>query len=166
VFRIDLTTGAFGVVYAFGGGSDGSEPAPALINFHGTLYGTTGSGGGAACQGSGCGTVYSIDPNTGAEAVIYAFAGGSDGAGPAGVVDLHGTLYGATDNGGGTGCGVGCGTVFSLDPGTGAEAVLYAFTGGNDGSFPMAGLTTRHGLLYGEATTGAAIYGTVFQLTP
>jgi len=166
VFSIDPTTGAFGVVYAFAGGSDGSEPAAALINVHGTLYGTTASGGGAACQGSGCGTVFSIDPSTSAEAVIHAFAGGSDGSDPAGVVDLHGTLYGATDTGGGTGCGVGCGTVFSLDPKTGTEAVLYAFSGGNDGAFLLAGLTTRHGVLFGEASAGAGIYGTVFQLTP
>jgi uncharacterized repeat protein (TIGR03803 family) len=167
VFRLDPTTGAESLVHAFGGGSDGAIPGGALIILHGTLYGTTGQGGGTECGLQvGCGTVFSLDPSTGAEAVLYAFAGGSDGQSPDSVVNLHGTLYGVTGNGGGTGCGIGCGTVFSLDPSTGAEAVLYAFTGGNDGSNPSGRLITKHGVLYGETYTGASNYGTVFKFTP
>jgi uncharacterized repeat protein (TIGR03803 family) len=168
VFKIDPNTGAESLVHAFGGGSDGASPASgALINLHGTVYGTTTQGGGTGCGLQvGCGTLFSLDPGTGAETVIYAFAGGSDGASPDSVVNLHGTLYGATAQGGGTGCSVGCGTIFSVTPRSGAEAVLYAFTGGNDGSNPVGRLITKRGLLYGETYTGASNYGTVFKLTP
>jgi uncharacterized repeat protein (TIGR03803 family) len=82
----------------------------------GILYGTTGSGGGSRNCYYGCGTVFSIDPNTGVETILYAFRGGTDGATPAASLrEVKGTLYGTTDAGGGTGCyGYGCGTVFAL----------------------------------------------------
>ena len=163
VFKVNRKTGAESVVYSFGGGSDGSAPSDALINFGGTLYGTTGGGGGTGCGGFGCGTVFSLDPGTGAEAVLYAFAGGSDGRSPyASLVNFGGTLYGTTYFGGNAD---GCGTVFSVEPSTGAEAILYAFTCLSDGANPWAPLTGRHGVLYG-ATYDGATGGTVFQLRP
>jgi uncharacterized repeat protein (TIGR03803 family) len=51
------------------------------------------------------------------------------------------------------GGGTGCGTVFSLDPETGAETVLYTFAGGTDGYYPGANLLDVNGVLYG--TTAA-----------
>jgi len=45
-------------------------------------------------------------------------------------------------------------------------AVLHNFTGGQDGSQPVAGLTIdQAGNLYGTASAGGAGYGTVFKLT-
>jgi hypothetical protein len=60
--------------------------------------------------------VFTVNPDTGAETVLYAFAGGSDGADPEGALTaVNGTLYGTTLSGAGTGCdGGGCGTVFAL----------------------------------------------------
>jgi len=44
------------IVYSFAGGSDGATPTAGLINVSGTLYGTTGDGGGS----NNYGTVFSI----------------------------------------------------------------------------------------------------------
>ena len=104
------------VLHAFAGGSDGTYPSSSLTNVHGILYGTTRTGGGTGCGGYGCGTVYAIN-SAGVEKIVYAFKGGADGSAPERLLDVDGALYGATANGGGTGCGgTGCGTVFKLIP--------------------------------------------------
>lgn len=118
-------TGGCGVVYSVTPGGqesalysfnysdgDGSFPQASLTVFRGTLYGTT-SEGGTGCGGSqGCGTVFSVTTD-GQETVLHSFTGGSDGAYPvAGLIVVHGTLYGTT-SGGGTN---GDGTVFSISP--------------------------------------------------
>ena len=175
VFSLNPTTGAKAVVYRFQGGSDGFWPQ-GLINVGGTLYGTTELGG-----ASELGTVYSLNPSTGAKAVMYSFKGGSDGLGPnGGLVSIGGTLYGTTAHGGSSaivGGAAGGGTVFSLDPTTGAETVLHSFQGGSDGALPYAGLLHVGGTLYGTTSTGgyagqcrfftgADGCGTVFSLKP
>jgi uncharacterized repeat protein (TIGR03803 family) len=170
VFSVDPDTGVETVVHSFGYGADGETPYASLIDVNGTLYGTTYGGGGTHCN---CGTVFSLNPKTGKEKVIYAFLGGKDGAYPyAGLINVKGTLYATTYNGGGTGCnGVGCGTVFSIDPKTGVETVLYSFTGGTDGSLPQAGLVNVNGSPYGTTSEGGGTgcvgrgCGTVFVLT-
>jgi uncharacterized repeat protein (TIGR03803 family) len=61
--------------------------------------------------------------------------------------------------------------VFKLDK-TGKETVLYSFTGGADGSFPVAGLVRdAAGNLYGTAYSGGdCAYvggcGVVFKIAP
>ena len=101
--------------------------------------------------------------------VLYTFRGGSDGASPRSLtIDKADALYGATALGGGSGCGgSGCGTVFKITP-DGKEAVLYAFQGGSDGSYPLSPLSLdKAGNLYGVTTYGGASDdGTVFELTP
>ena len=165
VFAVNPATGAVKLVYSFAGGSDGQDPDAALIMVGGMLYGTTSGGGGAtACDGEGCGTVFSVNPITGAETVLHAFTGKPDGASPqAALLDVGGTLYG-TSNIGGT---YAKGTVFTVDPATGAEHVLYSFTGSTDGSNPAAALIDVGGTLYGT-TGGGGKYdaGTVFTLDP
>ncbi len=103
--------------------------------------------------------------------VLYKFTGGSDGAEPyAGVVaDADGNLYGTTYYGGSSGYG----TVYELTPGSGGwqESVLHAFTDGEDGGLPFAGLTfDSAGNLYGTASSGGTGCGggcgTVFELSP
>lgn len=112
--------------------------------------------------------------------VIYRFAGGADGAAPAArlVADGSGNLYGTTDYGG-AGCyGTGCGTIFELKRPAmrgraWTETVLYRFTGGSDGNFPVTALARdAAGNLYGT-TSGSFIdcedkiqCGTLFELTP
>lgn len=115
VFTI-TTSGKERVLYKFLGGSDGGNPDSGLTDVNGTLYGTTTYGGSSACT-NGCGTIYSISPS-GAEKVLYAFAGGSDGQWPVAPLTLvHGMLYGETSGGGDpqkrTSC---CGTIFTLIP--------------------------------------------------
>jgi uncharacterized repeat protein (TIGR03803 family) len=108
------TSGQENVLYDFAGGSDGAYPQAGLVDVNGTLYGTTENGGNVGCN-LGCGTVYSIS-TTGAESVLYSFAGGSNGAYPvAPLVDVNGTLYGTTVSGGKP-KGNCCGTVFALVP--------------------------------------------------
>jgi uncharacterized repeat protein (TIGR03803 family) len=146
------------VLYSFRGGTDGQFPGSGLTYFNGTLYGT--AGGGAYHHG----TVFSITPG-GKEKVLYSFgASGNDGVGPlVGLVDVSGTFYGATYQGG----AYGDGTVFSITPG-GKEKVLFSFNGGNggDGAAPTATLLNVNGTLYGTTAAGGADgYGTVFSTT-
>jgi len=113
VFKI-TTAGAKTVLHSFQGGSDGENPQTGLINVGGTLYGTTNIGGTGNCNGQdpGCGTVFKIT-TAGAETVLYSFLGGSDGENPqAGLINVGGTLYGTTANGGASGNG----TVFKITP--------------------------------------------------
>jgi len=185
VFKLDVKTGAETVVHSFGSGADGAEPYAGLIDVNGTLYGTT-AGGGANCRSNGaCGTVFALDPNTGAETVFYSFCAQrkgkkkcSDGSNPvAGLIDMKGSLYGTTQAGGAYRClGYGCGTVFALDPNTGAETVLHSFgSSGTDGTGPSAGLIDVKSTLYGTTSQGGSsanqeycVYGcgTVFSLDP
>jgi uncharacterized repeat protein (TIGR03803 family) len=144
---------------------DGAFPQAKLIAWNGLLYGTTVFGGAGNCGGPfpGCGTVFSFDPATGTEKVVYSFcslASCADGSKPqANVNEVAGILYGTTSTGGQTGkdCNdvtPGCGTVFGLDPNTGAETVLHAFAGGHDGGEPAAPVLNVHGILYGTTQGG------------
>jgi uncharacterized repeat protein (TIGR03803 family) len=156
------------MVHSFGL-SYGLEPLAGLIDAGGTLYGTTYYGGSIAnCTSDyGCGTVFSLDPATGAEAPVYSFGANADGTNPAaGLINVNGTLYGTTSEGG----GFGGGTVFSIDPKSGAETVLYSFCteqGCTDGEYPRAGLVNINGTLYGTTYKGGKYnFGTVFSITP
>jgi len=122
IFSLDPDTGAETVVHSFGNGTDGLNPQASLIDVNGTLFGTTETGG-----GQGGGAVFALDLNTGAVTTVHGFCGQetcADGQYPqASLIDVNGTLYGTTYQGG----TFGGGTVFSLDPSTGAEMVLHAF---------------------------------------
>ncbi|HEV3090268.1 MAG TPA: choice-of-anchor tandem repeat GloVer-containing protein [Candidatus Cybelea sp.] len=173
VYRLS-STGVERVIHRFAGAAGGEDPLSGLVDVSGTLYGTTEFGGGTGCEsGAGCGIVYRISPS-GKESVVYAFAGGSDGADPqAALIDLNGTLYGTT-NLGGQSCPTqgsegrlyGCGTVYGIAA-SGKETVLHAFSGENgDGAFPEASLTVVNGSLYGTTTLGGSHgVGTVFRVT-
>lgn len=170
VFSIDPATGAEQVIYRFQGGSDGSYPTD-ITALNGEIYGTTSAGGSlnASCNAFGCGTVFAIDPKTGAKQTVYAFQGGTDGWLPyAGVIAVNGALYGTTGAGGTGTCDQGCGTVFSVDPSTGAETILHDFQGGMDGELPVGGLISKGGKLTGTTNYGgdADNDGTVFALKP
>jgi uncharacterized repeat protein (TIGR03803 family) len=165
VFRV-TTPGKEKVLHSFAGGSDGQDPEAALIAVKGTLYGTTVYGGGSGCGGAGCGTVFSIT-RKGSEHVLYAFQGGNDGYRVfAPLTYLNGNFYGATLQGGGTGCGgEGCGTIFELTP-SGSEKVIANFGSGTSGAFPN-GLTAVNGVLYGTTEGGGSrSSGTFFSVTP
>ena len=108
---------------------------------------------------------------------------GPDGAAPYGTLtmDRAGNLYGTTYFGG-NGCGgYGCGTVFKLTHKNSGWilARLYSFQGGNDGEYPLAGVTIGpDGSLYGTTSAGGGNppictspvggpgCGTIFKLQP
>jgi uncharacterized repeat protein (TIGR03803 family) len=158
---------SFRVIHSFGSGSDGAIPYARLIHFNGNLYGATSSGGGP----SQCGTVFTIDRNTGAERVLWRFQGAPDGCNPlGGLVTLRGELYGTTYAGGVQSCD--CGTIYGLRPtGTSTERVLHSFSAVR-GAYPEASLLAVHDSLYGTTLYGGkcslnkAGCGSLFRLTP
>lgn len=178
-FSIDLETGAEKRLHSFCSEphcTDGRNSGNGLVAVNGTLYGTTVAGGAnyAACENAGCGVIYALDPGTASETVVYSFLGGAnDGWGPEGNLILeNGLLYGVTEAGGREGCNfpIGCGTVFSFDPGMGAEKILYSFCQAEncaDGALPIAGLVAANGKLYGTTISGGANgHGAVFSVDP
>lgn len=163
VFSI-TTSGSEKVLHSFGNGTDGISPLAPLIAVKGTLYGTTEGAGAYTCFGRsvGCGTVFSITKD-GTEKVLHSFSKGTDGAYPyAGLIDVHGTLFGTTAGGGAYGDG---GTFFSITT-DGTEAVLHSFGGGTDGTYPAAALIDVNGKLLSTTQNGGAFgMGTVFSVT-
>ncbi len=98
--------------------------------------------------------------------MLYTFTGGADGGNPYGGVirDSAGNLYGTTNGGGASGAGV----VFKVDT-SGHEMVLYSFTDGNDGAYPLWVTLARDssGNLYGTTVAGGASNaGAVFEIKP
>jgi uncharacterized repeat protein (TIGR03803 family) len=173
VFKLSQT-GKATVLHRFFGGNDGSNPYGGLVQDEkGNIYGTTYDGG-----SYDYGTVFELsreEKGKWRETVLHTFKGGTDGAEPsAGLIrDAEGNFYGTTVSGGGGQCwhyATGCGTVFKLDT-SGKETVLYSFTGGNDGNFPMAALLRdAEGNLYGTTSSGGETCdldggcGTVFKV--
>ena len=158
VFGID-TSGTESVLYSFSGGQDGGQPwAGVTLDAAGNLYGTTNEGGVA-----GMGVVFKVNA-AGQETVLHSFTGGADGAYPRGGVtlDAAGNIYGTTYSGGAANDGV----VFKIDA-TGAETVLYSFTGGADGANPCAGvILDAAGNLYGTTFGGGTLNeGVVFEVS-
>jgi uncharacterized repeat protein (TIGR03803 family) len=167
------------VLYSFAGRADGASPQSVLTrdaegNFYGTAYGGGVIDVYTSCESVGCGVVFKLD-RTGNESVLYTFTGGADGSNPyAGVIrDAGGNFYGTTYYGGESPLS---GVVFKVDK-TGKESVLHAFTGGADGSNPVAGvIQDAAGNLYGTTPYGGHYScgqdgegggcGVVFKLTP
>jgi uncharacterized repeat protein (TIGR03803 family) len=99
--------------------------------------------------------------------LLYSFKATPDGNNPdAGLIDVGGTLYGTTENGGKYCTGsIGCGTVFRLTTG-GIEKVLHSFGKEGDGAYPSSALINVSGTLYGTTIFGGAYgYGTIFSIT-
>jgi uncharacterized repeat protein (TIGR03803 family) len=151
---------------------DGYAPFGGLIFDHaGNLYGTT------AYAALGNGTVFELSPSGDQWnfTTLYFLTSGAPAVpGPVGtlLLDSHGNLFGTTFEGGLLGCGMGlgCGTLFELSPGQGGWTynLLYQYSGGSDGGYPVDGLVSdSQGNLYG-AGWGGGIEGSgvVFKWTP
>jgi uncharacterized repeat protein (TIGR03803 family) len=134
-----LQAQTFKVLHTFHGGN-GAFPITQLTrDARGNLYGTTSAGGTGVCKDQkGCGTVFKLK-KTGQQVWLHSFRLSGGESPMAGLLrDKAGNLYGTTVFGGNniTGCQVGCGVVFKLDP-TGKETVLRRFKGGtSDGMWP------------------------------
>jgi uncharacterized repeat protein (TIGR03803 family) len=64
VFELAKSIWTETVIHSFAGGNDGIGPlSGVIVDPLGQLYGTTVNGGGTACGGGGCGTVYQISAN-------------------------------------------------------------------------------------------------------
>lgn len=170
VFKVSAS-GKESILYSFQGGSDGADPWSALVrDSAGNLYGTTFVGGNFAnnyCPQNGCGTVFKIDA-TGHHTILHTFSG-PDGASPLeGLVrDAAGNFYGTTGAGGGSGCDVGCGVIYKIDP-AGNETILHAFLGYTaDGAGPNSNLIIdQSGNLYGTTSSGGAFSaGIIYELS-
>ena len=167
------------IIYSLPGGSGGSQPQAGLaIDGRGTLYGTANSGGDlSACQGSGCGLVFTLSPAGSGyvEKALCDFKGGAfDGEGPTAALTVDpntGAIFGTTLYGGKNLYG----TVFTLTPSRGGytERVLHSFPlGAPQGGLPNSQLKlTRDGSIYGTSMLGGGGCngigcGAIFKLTP
>ena len=154
------------VLYTFKGAPDAGSPYGGLIaDKSGNLYGTTYFGG-----ASGVGAVYELHRGAKGnyrERVLYSFKGGNDGSYPTSTLALgtSGNLYGTSSMGGGS---CDCGTIFSVNAGSGSEQVLHAFGTGSDGQNPYYGLAQdKSGNFYGTTVVGGNFgQGAVFEFTP
>jgi uncharacterized repeat protein (TIGR03803 family) len=172
IYSVNLRTSHEKTVHEFYGIEGPNQPYGGLVEVDGLLYGTTfQGGGGTGCHNNqfGCGTIFTVDPKTGATNLVYAFEGSADGSGPrSSLLNVDGVLYGTTAFGGA--CSdpdFGCGTLFRLDPKSGKFTTIYTFKGGKDGARPRAGLINVDGTLYGVTEEGGPVnYGTVFAITP
>ena len=168
------------ILYRFTGRADGAWPAGNLVlDSAGNLYGyTLGGGNGKRCS-QVCGVVFELSPGASGwtEAVLHTFTGGSDGYTPRGLTpDTSGNLLGVAESGGtaNSNCEAGCGTVFKLTPAAGgwSLSVIYSFSGGSDGGYPISPLVfDTQGNLFGTTLLGGSVQcpnecGTVFELSP
>jgi uncharacterized repeat protein (TIGR03803 family) len=146
----------------------GSYPNPVgvVMDASGNLYGTTTQDGTYAV-----GTIYKLTPSGAGfwnRTILHTFTGSTDGAYPYGglAIDKSGVLYGTADSGG----SFGYGNVYKLafTNGKWNQTILHAFTKGNDGANPFAGvILDQLGNVYGAAGNGGAYgFGVVFEITP
>jgi uncharacterized repeat protein (TIGR03803 family) len=133
----------------------------------GDLYGTTEEGG-AYYSGDipGRGTIFKINPNTGAFTTLHSF-NESDGGQPMGnlIQGTDGNIYGTASEGGANIYG----TVFKINPTTHILTTLHSFEDDlTEGGNPNGGLVQyTNGDLYGTTFGGGAYgFGTVFKISP
>ena len=163
IFSYNTTSGALTPLYAFTDKTDGAQPRDKLVpQPNGTLvYGATQYGGSA-----NAGTVYELDTASNQLTTLYAFLDGADGANPLGdlQLDSSGNLDGAVPVGG----AFNLGAVFQVNPNTEAEALLYSFPGGKNGSTPGRITQNAAGLIYGTTAAGGGAKdgGTIYSLSP
>ena len=174
----DLQAQTYTVIHNFSNQGDGRWPGTGLtIDPAGNLYGTSTNGG-----AGGYGTVFKLTHRGSGWILttLYSFTETEDGGLPSGKVIFgpEGLLYGATEFGGITGCGLGngCGVVFSLTPNPTVckttscpwhETVLHRFSGAPDGDEPGQVVFDGAGNMYFETAEGGAFSeGSVVELSP
>jgi uncharacterized repeat protein (TIGR03803 family) len=177
----DAAAGQFTVLHNFQANPAAYPQTGLIAGPDGSLYGTTAIQNGCPRL---CGAVFELAKTASGwrYRVVHKFRGPQvDGEVPFGqlLLDNAGNLYGTTFSNGSSTCvtqHTDCGTVFMLSPtATGwAEKVLYRFTGGADGAFPIGNLLLdTAGNLYGTTLGGGSFNrcrtfgcGVVFELSP
>jgi len=130
VFMLGTNGGGFSVLWNFsatdsitGTNTDGANPDGGLLLFSNTLFGTTSAGG---CWGDG--TMYEINTNGSAFAILHNFDFAADGGSPYADLVLSGNILSGTASVGGV---WGGGTVFDLN--TTVTSPLLAINGSGAG---------------------------------
>jgi uncharacterized repeat protein (TIGR03803 family) len=158
VFKLD-NTGNETVLYRFKGWPDGGGPVGNLIqDAAGTIYGpTVGGGHHLTCN---CGTVFQLE-STNQETVLHSFTV-NDSAPIALMQNSSQNFYGTS-------------AAFQFDPGivfslgtNGTYNVIYRFTGGSDGLFPISLMQYDPATFVGVTESGgdSAGDGVVFEIKP
>ncbi len=164
VFKMNSDGSGFQVLHHFTSidpaaftNADGAYPEGKLVLDGNTLYGTTYQGG-----NNQFGSVFSVQIDGSAFAVLHVFDS-SEGMLPVAGLTLSGTkLFGTTYYGGTDGNG----TIFTLNTDGSGYTTLYSLAnGGNDGIGPRATLLLSGNTLFGSAYEGGANgNGTLFSL--
>jgi uncharacterized repeat protein (TIGR03803 family) len=187
VFELSPTSSGgwkFSVLYKFTGGADGRGPVDLAIDADGNIFGVAQEGGNTTgCVGGhGCGTLFELERSASGRhfTVLHSFTGPADGSIPAALTrDAAGSLYVTLQNGGNTDCGVGCGTIFRMQPTSskgwrGSTLRIFDWTFNNQGAASPYGRVNfdADGNLYGVAgggtynTVWSANFGVVYKLRP
>jgi len=136
IFSFNTSTNIATVEWSFNN-ANGSSPN-GVLTFQpssGLFYGMTADGG-----ANYYGSIFSFNPGNNIATVVWSFGGGSDGKNPNGNLlldDFNGLFYGVTSNGGTNYNGV----IFSFNPATNKDSVLYNFGTLPDASYPNGDLT-------------------------
>lgn len=171
LFSFNPTTKTKTTLLSFGGSNPGLFPIGIAASGK-VIYGVT-----LADSVVGGGLLFSYATATGKFTALHSFAanapgGSADGNTPnPALVISGGTIYGTTEYGGSGNCSDGCGTVFAYRLATKTETIPYAFDhlANADGIWPVGGLVTLGGTLYGltsEGGNGNDCCGIVFSFAP
>ncbi len=168
VFKLNTDGSGFTVLTD---GGDGAQPQGGLVLAGDSFYGTASAGG-----RSGSGVVFKVNTNGSGYATLHTFSaatydpasGGNfftnnDGATPLGTLASSGdVLYGVTKIGG----TFGVGAIFRINTDGTSFTNLYSFTYGVGGGFPLAGLVSSGGTLYGttSASGSAPAASAIFKI--
>ena len=167
IFKLD-TAGNYSVVYNFTDGvNDGVTPVGHLIlGASGTITGATQR----SPDPDNCGEVFRLEADGTAKA-LHHFSLGAGGCSPqTGPIDLGGTIYGATTEGGANVCvtaytPTSCGVLYQISK-TGVYTVVHSWNG-TDGGSPQDELTKgADGSIYGITTVGGTGGGACVNNNP
>jgi uncharacterized repeat protein (TIGR03803 family) len=171
VFAYNSTYG-LNVLHSFNyDGTDAAKPIYGSLLFDdstSTFYGLTAYGGLSAPGSAGNGGLFSFNPSNGTDSLLWTFGDSTDGANPYGSLVWnanHSLLYGTTYQGGTNHYG----TIFSFDPHTASETVVWNFGSNNDGALPYSDLLwdPNTSLFYGMTDRGGTLQdGTIFSFDP
>lgn len=160
IVAINATTGAETLAYSFQCCTDAVFPQTGLTPGGKLLYGISAFGG-----ANDLGAVFSFDPKTGSEKVLFSLSAETGGASNTRLYYAQGTVYGVTY----AGNSANCGAVFKVNVKTGAATTLHSFTANSTDGCQGAygGLVPVGSLLYGATFAGGvAGGGVIFSIDP